>query len=183
MVRIRREEPGDEATVRGVVLAAFGPGKEVVADLVDALRTSSAGVAGMSYLAEVDGVPVGHVMLTRSRLDAPRRLLDVLVLSPLGVVPSHQRRGIGSALVRHALAEAEAAGAPLVFLEGSPTYYSRLGFVAAGELGFRAPSLRIPPPAFQVLPLPAYEPWMTGTLVYAEIFRVFDCVGLRDPDA
>jgi putative acetyltransferase len=37
--------------------------------------------------------------------------------------------------------------------------------------------------AFQVVTLPAYEPWMTGALVYAEQFWAFDCVGLRDPDA
>jgi putative acetyltransferase len=25
-----------------------------------------------------------------------------------------------------------------------------------------------------------YEPWMTGTLVYPEVFWALDCVGLRD---
>ena len=29
--------------------------------------------------------------------------------------------------------------------------------------------------------LPAYETWMTGTLVYAWPFWALDCVGLRDP--
>ena len=32
----------------------------------------------------------------------------------------------------------------------------------------------------QVALLPAYEPWMTGTLVYSEPFWAHDCVGLRD---
>src|SRR6476661_1907014 len=40
--------------------------------------------------------------------------------------------------------------APLVFLEGDPAFYSRLGFVAAGPLGFIRPSARIPEPGFQV---------------------------------
>ena len=31
--------------------------------------------------------------------------------------------------------------------------------------------------------LPEYEPWMTGTLVYAEPFWRHDLVGLRDPSA
>jgi putative acetyltransferase len=30
--------------------------------------------------------------------------------------------------------------------------------------------------------LPAYEPWMTGTLVYAEAFWRHDAVGPRDSD-
>lgn len=44
----------------------------------------------------------------------------------------------------------------------------------------RRPSLRIPVPALMVCELPAYEPWMTGTLVYGEPFWRLDCVGLRD---
>jgi putative acetyltransferase len=50
-------------------------------------------------------------------------------------------------------------------------------------VGFRKPSLRTPDAAFQVLRLAAYEPWMTGTLIYAEPFWRHDAVGLRDPGA
>jgi putative acetyltransferase len=31
-----------------------------------------------------------------------------------------------------------------------------------------------------VLRLPAYESWMTGTLIYSRVFWDLDCVGLRD---
>ena len=117
-VVIRPETPADRAAVRDVVLRAFGPGEEVVADLVDALRDLPG--EPMSYLAEVDGDPVGHVMLSTSLLDAPRRLVDVLVLSPLGVVPEFQRRGVGAGLIDTAMAAARAHGAPLLFLEGDP---------------------------------------------------------------
>jgi len=105
------------------------------------------------------------------------------VLSPLGVLPGHQRRGIGSALARRGLEILAGRPVPLVFLEGDPRYYSRFGFAPGGDLGFRKPSLRIPDAAFQVVRLPPYQPWMTGTLVYAEPFWRHDCVGLRDPDA
>ena len=182
-VTCRRARSGEEDAVRRVVLAAFGPGEQVVADLVEALRSSPAGVDDLSFVAELDGELVGYVLFTRSLLDAPRRLVDVLVLSPLGVVPEHQGRGIGSALVRHALAALGQRPEPMVFLEGSPSYYSRLGFSPAGDLGFRKPSLRIPDAAFQVRTTSTYEPWMTGTLVYAEPFWRLDCVGLRVPEA
>ena len=72
---------------------------------------------------------------------------------------------------------------PLVFLEGSPRYYGPRGFERASGAGFRAPSLRIPDAGFQVARLPAFQAWMTGTLVYSETFWALDCVGLRDPDA
>ena len=95
------------------------------------------------------------------------------------VEPGHQRRGIGSALIRRGLDLVRAINVPLVFLEGDPAYYSRFGFLAGASHGFRRPSLRIPAPAFQVLPLAAYEPWMTGTLVYRHEFWDHDAVGLR----
>jgi hypothetical protein len=72
---------------------------------------------------------------------------------------------------------------PLVFLEGDPGYYSRFGFAPGCDQGFRKPSLRIPDGAFQAIKLPEYEPWMTGTLVYAEPFWRHDAVGRCDPSA
>lgn len=151
--------------------------------MVDTLRDTITPGAGLSLVAEHDRQVVGHVMFTRSLLDAPRRLVDVQVLSPLAVMPQLQKRGIGSALVRHGLGVLTERAVPLVFLEGDPGYYSRFGFAPGGGLGLRKPSLRIPDGAFQVLRFPGYEPWMTGTLVYAEPFWRHDAVGLRDCDA
>jgi len=138
---------------------------------------------GLSLVAEEQGEVVGHVMFTPSLLDAPKRLVAVQVLSPIGVLPAHQGQGVGTALIRRGLELLVERDVPLVFLEGSPTYYPRHGFEPGAELGFRKPSLRIPDAAFQVMRLPAYEPWMTGTLVYSEEFWRHDCVGRRDPDA
>jgi putative acetyltransferase len=43
-------------------------------------------------------------------------------LSPLSVVPSRQREGIGGSLVQAGLRAADLLGQPLVILEGSPRY-------------------------------------------------------------
>lgn len=178
-VTIRSQRPDERAGVRDVVLRSFG--RPAVADLAEALRDSRVGAAGLSFVAEAGGQPVGHVQLSMSWLDAPERLVEVLVLSPLSVVPEYQGRGIGGRLVRHALREAEQSGTPMVFLEGSPDYYSRFGFSTASRRGFTSPSVRIPDVAFQVVTMPSYELWMSGALVYAEAFWAFDCVGLREP--
>ncbi|WP_373695008.1 GNAT family N-acetyltransferase [Kineococcus terrestris] len=164
-------------------LQAFGDHGRVVADLVDELRDRVGAGHGTSLVAETaDGV-VGHVAFTDALLDAPRRLVTVRVLSPLAVLPRAQRRGIGRALVTAGLQHERARGVPLVFLEGDPGYYSRAGFEPGARYGFRKPSLRIPDAAFQVFRLPAHGPWMTGTLVYPEVFWRHDAVGLRDPGA
>ena len=80
----RLERPGEEGEVRAVVRAAFGD-EEGVDRIVDDLRGSDAWT-GLSYVAEYEGRVVGHVSFTRSLLDAPNRLLEVLVLSPLSVL-------------------------------------------------------------------------------------------------
>jgi putative acetyltransferase len=179
LVNVRSEQERDHAAVRAVHLAAFGDHGQVVADLVDDLRTMADCV---SLVADDDGEVVGHVGFTTSLLDAPGELVPVPVLSPVGVLPAHQRRGVGSALIRHGLELLVDRSVPLVFVEGPPQYYSRFGFERGRGQGFRKPSLRIPDAAFLALRLPSYEPWMTGTLVYAEAFWRHDAVGLRDPE-
>jgi predicted N-acetyltransferase YhbS len=86
---IRSERDDDRAAVRAVELAAFG--QDVEADIVDALRDDPAWA--LSLVAEVDGEIVGHLLFSRGSR-------GVMTLGPLAVRPSHQRRGIGSALMR-----------------------------------------------------------------------------------
>jgi len=177
---IRPEQADDHEAVGDVHAQAFGDG-ERVPTLVATLRAAPASLAPSSLVATVGERVVGHVMLSACRLDALPRLVDVVSLSPLGVLPEFQRQGIGTRLVAHALAEAESRGVPLVFLEGSPDYYGKRGFADATTLGFRPPTLRYPPGTFQVAKLSSYEDWMTGTFVYSDTFWALDCVGLREP--
>lgn len=178
-VRLRPERPQDAAAVATVHREAFGDHAAKVVALVEDLRATVAAGAGVSLVAVEAEEVVGHVMFTRGLLDAPRRLVDVHVLSPLAVLPARQRHGIGAALVRRGLQLLGERSVPLVFLEGDPAYYSRLGFTPGAQHGFIKPSLRIPDAAFQVFRLAAYESWMLGTLVYPDTFWKHDAVGLR----
>ena len=53
----------------------------------------------------------------------------------------------------------------------------------AARIGARLerPSLRIPDAACQVVLFESHEPWMTGRLVYPDVWGRLDLVGLRDP--
>jgi len=175
-ILVRPETPADRSGVRRVVGAAFRD-EPVVPDLVDLLHQS--GHARVGLVAVDDEDIVGHVLLSRSWVDAPEELVEVLVLSPLSVRPDRQGEGIGTELIRSALAEAERAGAPAVFLEGDPGYYRDRGFDPASGHGFDRPSRRIPDAACQVALLSAYRPAIAGRLVYCDPFWQLDCVGLR----
>ena len=64
----------------------------------------------------------------------------ILMLSPLGVLPSEQRQGVGSALTRAVLEIADATRPePLMIVQGHPTYYPRFGFVRGRSIGVLPP--------------------------------------------
>ncbi len=180
-VEIREEHDDDADSVAELHKEAFGGDHgAVVAAFVDELRAFVNSRDGLSLVAEDDGGVAGHVMFSAGVLDAPARLVAIQILSPVGVRPPSQGMGIARALIERGFEILSQREVPAVFLEGDPGYYGRLGFVAASPLGFHKPSLRIPDAAFQVMTLPAYESWMTGTVVYPDAFWRYDLVGARD---
>ncbi len=176
-VEIRVMRTDEFAEMRAVCIRAFGD--DSLGVLLDALRASWAWSDELSFVAELDGVIVGQVLYTSAIVDAPERLEDVLVLSPIGVEPSLQGQAIGTRLVTRTLEVLAATRPePLVFLEGNPRYYHRFGFESAEARGLLRPSDRTPEPAFQVIDLGDGSD-MTGRLVYPDAFWRTDSVGLR----
>ena len=172
-----KSRPGDD--VGSVILDAFGDEGPRNTALWAELEESD--LLRGSLVAEVDGEVVGHVGLSHAWVDARRRLVDVWLLSPLGVVRARQGTGNGTRLLAAAVDGARASGTPLLFLEGDPGYYGARGFERADRLGFAPASARTPAPAFQVVRFDAHEEWMTGQLIYRDIWWRHDAAGLRDP--
>ena len=176
---IREATHEDDDVVRRIVSAAYGGERN--AALLDALRDSVAWL-DLVFVAEEKkgGDVVAAGTYTRAWLDAPTKLVEVLVLAHVAVLPDRQRAGIGSLLVKESLRAVQDRDEPLVFLEGDPGFFSRLGFIGGFELGFTPPSKRIPEAAFQVATLPGYEQdSMTGSVVYPDVWWRHDAVGLR----
>jgi putative acetyltransferase len=136
--RVRPETPADAGPIEAVNVAAFG-GRPNEAALVGAIRASPGFVADLSLVAEADGAVIGHVMLSGLELRDGDARHPALVLAPLAVAPRWQRCGVGSALVRHALAAAQAAGHRAVVLLGAPAYYRRFGFEPSAAQGIAQP--------------------------------------------
>ena len=132
---VRPENEGDSEAIRAVHLAAFPTAAE--ADLV--ARLNGDFDSEISLVAERGGGIVGHAMLSRMSAAADGRDWRALGLGPVGVLPGAQGGGIGSELIRSALAVAGTLGEELVFVLGEPDYYSRFGFSAEAASPFASP--------------------------------------------
>jgi putative acetyltransferase len=132
---IRRAESADAASIRAVHLAAFPTAAE--AYLVERIEQDGDRVA--SLVAEREGEVAGHVLLSRMVVSGDGRALRAVGLGPVAVHPRFQRSGIGSGLVRDALAVAAETGEEMVFVVGEPEYYSRFGFSAQTAKPFASP--------------------------------------------
>lgn len=175
MTVVRAATPADAQQIDAVLDEAFGG--DQVPRLVHALRADTADADRVELVADNAGHVVGHVLLTPIPLEtAPGATTTLACLSPLGVRPDVSGRGIGSALVRAALAEAERRGQAAVVLEGDPGYYGRFGFVPASAHGLRRPSERTPERAFQVRVLRGPPP--RGRALYPRAFWDAGAVGL-----
>ena len=135
----------DTTALLGVHRAAFAT--DVEADLVAELLRATAATARQSWVADSGGTVVGHVLLTGGDTGGEARTaspVGIMLLCPLAVLPSHQHAGVGTTLVRAALAAAGSDGIASVTVFGDPAYYSRFGFRSLLPAG--------PQPAFDVGP-------------------------------
>jgi ribosomal protein S18 acetylase RimI-like enzyme len=128
---------GEEVTIR----AWEARDREAFHGLLRLLSKESEvrGAGAPAYVAECRGQVVGMVTLcVFTTLTGPKAFLDHLVVGP-----EWRRRGIGRALVRHAIERAEAAGASRVDLTASAGkaagrhLYESLGFQPRRTTSFR----------------------------------------------
>jgi putative acetyltransferase len=154
---IRAAAPADHDAIVAVTDAAFG-GEE------RALRVVREVEPEISLVWEENGRIVGHTMLSRMRMGEHRPLQ----LSPVSVHPERQRQGIGSALVREALRQADALGEPFVLVLGHPAYYPRFGFEPATPLGVIGPGDW--GPAWMLARLSAWDPSLRGRVEFPAAF-------------
>ncbi|WP_062227249.1 GNAT family N-acetyltransferase [Aureimonas frigidaquae] len=126
---LRAEQLEDVAAREALLDLAMGPGRTRKAS--EAIRRGRNPAEGLSLVAvDQDGHLVGTVRLWH--VDAGGR--EALLLGPLAVLPTHAGLGLGSALMRQAIALSAQRHHGAILLVGDAPYYERFGF-HAGRTG------------------------------------------------
>lgn len=127
MIQIRTEIADDVPARERLLDRAFGKTRRRKTS--ERIREGRLPSAGLAFTA-VDA---------KGRLVGTIRLWDVvagsagqaLLLGPLAVDCRHQGKGLGAALMRHAMAEAKMLGHAAIILVGDAPYYARFGFTGS----------------------------------------------------
>jgi predicted N-acetyltransferase YhbS len=124
-VTIHAETRFDVVARERLLDAAFGPAR--FAKTCERLRESRSPAEGLAFTARADGRLIGTIRLWSIVAGG----VPALLLGPLAVDRAHEGRGVGGALMRHALGEARRLGHRAVILVGDAPYYARFGFSRA----------------------------------------------------
>ena len=129
------ETAGDATAIERLHERTFGPGRYVRSAY--RIREGRDHLLALSFTARIGSLLIGSVRLTPIYIgEAP-----ALLLGPLTVEPPFRTRGVGSALLKKALAQAKAKGHKLVLLVGDEPYYGKSGFkrITKGQVQMPGP--------------------------------------------
>lgn len=145
---IRNEREEDYRTVEEITRDAFWNQYVPGCDehyLVHLIRVSPDFIPSLTFVAELDGRIVGSIFFTDSYiLDDGGEKHDTITFGPVSVIPELQGKGVGAALIKHAIQAATALGHKAIFIYGYPEYYKRFGFCHAKDFGISNPEGKYP---------------------------------------
>ena len=160
---IREETASDIEAITQVTVAAFKThpiSNQTEHFIIHALR--NAGALSLSLVAEVDGQVVGHIAF--SPITVSDGSQGWYGLGPISVLPDHQRKGIGKALIERSLSLLKDMGGKGIALVGDPNYYTRFGFKNYPELVHEG----VPQEVFLAMPFAEAVP--RGSVLFHEAF-------------
>ena len=179
---VRPEQPVDRDDVLRVIAAAFGSQSDAHGQDVADIWAGLGRHRRTGLVVEQGGHVLGHVGLSRAWVDARRALVEVWVLSPLSRCPSDSARGSAPPWSPPRSDGTRERRTRRCSWRAARSYYGARGFERADRRGFLPAALeRTPRAAFQCVLFEAHEGWMTGQLVYPDVWWQHDAAGLRDP--
>ncbi len=139
-ISIRLETPKDyretEVMVREAFWDVYKPGCDEHL-IIHKLRDSAAFIKGLDFVACDSNRIVGAVICPKAKIEDEKSQEFTVLSLIVAVLPSYQKRGIGSRLVKRAMDDARSLGFKGIVIFGSPEYYLRFGFMNAKEYGIQ----------------------------------------------
>lgn len=142
-IKLRLEQPADFRRVEEITRIAFSyPGRVERGGIgcpfehwmVNELRRRD-GYTDLSIVATIDEEIVGHIICSKAEVRYEDKILPVLNIGPISVLPEHQRKGVGKALIYEMIDRAKKLNHGAILFWGRPEYYPQFGFVAASGYG------------------------------------------------
>ena len=100
--------------------------------IVHKMRNVPAFVKELSYIAEEEYSIVGSIIYSRAKIiNDQTKEYEVLCMGPVSILPSYQKKGIGSLLMTRSIEKAKELGFKAIIIFGNPDYYKRFGFINA----------------------------------------------------
>jgi predicted N-acetyltransferase YhbS len=134
MITLRNERTGDALAREALLDEVFGDIR--YRKTSERLREGRLPADGLSFIVAEGKRVVGTARLWNIDCGEGQ---PALLLGPVAVAADNRNRGIGGALVRHAVQTARRRGYGAIILVGDAPYYGRFGFTAAKTGALRLP--------------------------------------------
>jgi len=161
---IRNETRDDVRAITEVTIAAFRTleiSNHTEQFIIETLRAAKA--LTISLVAEMDGRVIGYIAFSPVTISGGTP--NWYGLGPVSVLPEHQRKGIGKALINEGLSRLKDIHAQGCCLVGHPEYYRKFGFKNVPGLVYEG----VPPEVFFALSFDGHTP--QGTVAFHEGFK------------
>jgi predicted N-acetyltransferase YhbS len=136
---IRLENKNDYREVENLTREAFWDIYKPGCDehlIVHKIRNTSCFIPDLDFIVVQDNQIVGNIIYSTSKvMDKDNNEHQVISFGPISVLPSLQKKGIGSTLIKHTIEIAKEMGYKAIFIFGNPAYYHRFGFENAEKFG------------------------------------------------
>lgn len=148
-ILIRKEEEKDLKDIYKINRLAFGQENE--SKLIDKIRAGSNFIPDLSLVAVSSNRIVGHILFSKIKIIGSS-VFETLALAPMAVIPTFQKQGIGSKLIKKGIIKAKELGFTSIIVIGHKEYYPRFGFERASKWGIKCP-FEVPDEAFMAVEL------------------------------
>ena len=138
---IRKETKADFFEVENLTREAFWnvykPGCEEHF-VLHCYRKNPDFIPELSLVLELDKKIIGHVMYSRSHIDADDGTqIPVMTFGPISIHPDFKRKGFGKILLDCSMEKARNLGGKCLLICGNIGFYGKSGFAPAAEFGIR----------------------------------------------